>query len=350
MRRPPGAAGGRPGESARTAPGPRARLLGLAAVAVVLAACGSGGDRGEDGPTERTLARDSRPAWCRALPRPAYDSLELAFTSEDGWYRVYRIRPGVHALYEPHQFQEVISYLLQGDERALLVDSGMGISPIRPVVERITDLPVTVANTHTHPDHVGGNHAFDQVLAYDTAFGRRHARRGFTRERMRDQVAPDALCRPLPRGTARDDYRIRHWEVTGTLDDGSVIELGGRTIEVLHVPGHTPDGLAFLDRADGLLLAGDNLYRGPIYLFSDETDLDAYARSVARLAALTPALNAVLPGHNTPVVPPEMLGRVSDAVEDVRSGRVVGRLADGRVEYAFEGFRLLLPGRDGRAP
>ena len=71
--------------------------------------------------------------WCKKLPRPAYSKLERVSIA-DPWFEVYKIRPGVFAIYEPHQLEEVISYLIVGGNRALLFDTGMGISNIQAVV------------------------------------------------------------------------------------------------------------------------------------------------------------------------------------------------------------------------
>ncbi len=88
-----------------------------------------------------------RPHWCRELPRPEYKNLERVDVG-DGWFEVYRVRPGVFAIYEPHQFEEVISYLILGSKRALLFDTGMGIGKISAVVARLTTLPVTALNSY----------------------------------------------------------------------------------------------------------------------------------------------------------------------------------------------------------
>src|SRR5258708_9645465 len=94
--------------------------------------------------------------WCRALPRPEYKNLERVPIS-DPWFEVYKITPAVFAIYEPHQAEETIGYLIVGVKKALLFDTGMGISDIKKVVEHLTKLPIIVLNSHTHDDHVGGN-------------------------------------------------------------------------------------------------------------------------------------------------------------------------------------------------
>src|SRR5689334_18656945 len=101
----------------------------------------------------------AQPDWSKALPRPAYQTLERVRVP-DQWFEVYRIRPGVFAIYEPHQAEEVISYLILGTKRALLFDTGLGIGNIRKITEHLTRLPVSVVNSHTHNDHVGDNWRF----------------------------------------------------------------------------------------------------------------------------------------------------------------------------------------------
>jgi glyoxylase-like metal-dependent hydrolase (beta-lactamase superfamily II) len=284
--------------------------------------------------------------WCDRLPRAAYASLERVPVSDD-WFQVYRVSKDVFAIYEPYQFQEVISYLIVGSKSALLFDTGMGIGRIRPVVEQLTSRPVRVLNSHTHFDHVGGNADFDVVLGSDSEYTR-HSAAGMAHEAVEGEVAPDALCRPLPTGVDAESYRIRPFEISQFLRDGALLDLGDRRLELIAVPGHTPDSVALLDRAAGLLWTGDSFYEGPIWLFVPETDLDAYRRSVRRLAELVPKLRLLLPAHNTPVAEPRRLIQLAAAIDALRAGTVTPHPQDGdRVEYEFDGFSLLLraPGR-----
>src|ERR1700719_2297799 len=137
------------------------------------------------------------PEWCKNLPRAAYSKLERVSIA-DPWFEVYNIRPGVFAIYEPHQLEEVISYLIVGGNRALLFDTGMGISNIQAVVAALTKLPVSVLNSHTHNDHVGDNWRFSDVYGMDTDFTRANARG--SKEDAQAELAPEELCGPLPEG------------------------------------------------------------------------------------------------------------------------------------------------------
>lgn len=285
-------------------------------------------------------AEPLRPEWCQQLPRPEYAKLDRVLPDEP-WFQVYRIRPGVYALYEPKQFEEVISYLILGDRRAVLFDSGMGIGKISAVVARLTTLPVTVVNSHTHFDHVGGNAEFHDIWNRDLDYSR-HNMAGGASEYSRNTLAPERLCGLLPSGVNPNSYSTRPWRSTHSLQDGEHIDIGGRELEVLFTPGHTPDSLVLLDRKNGLLFTGDTFYPGPIYLFTPETDFPAYARSVDRLAALQSQVTLLLPAHNVPLADASNLQRLADAVQEVKAGRAKGHAVEDHKEYQFDGFSLLL--------
>jgi len=280
-----------------------------------------------------------KPEWCRNLPRPIYSKLERIKIA-DPWFEVYRIRPGVFAIYEPHQYEEVISYLVTGTRRALLFDTGMGISNIRDVVQTLTPLPVSVVNSHTHNDHVGDNWRFTDVYGMATDFTRANAL-GSTEDALAE-LAPSQLCGDLPPGFNPREYATRPFHISHWLHDGDKIELGGRTLQIIATPGHTPDAIALLDEKNGLLFTGDTFYPGPIFLYRPETDLDAYVASVKKLAALAPRLRLLLPAHNVPVAEPGYLPRVVAAIEQVRSGKIKPTPRDGKQEYSFSGFSFLL--------
>ena len=267
------------------------------------------------------LAQNSIPEWCRALPRPEYKSLERVKVS-DPWFEVYKPAPGVFAIYEPHQSEETIGYLITGTKRALLFDTGMGISDIKKVTEELTTLPVVVLNSHTHDDHVGGNWQFRTVYGMDTDFTRQNAKG--SREDAQAEITPDQICGELPKGFDAKSYSTRPWKITVFLHDGDMIQLGKRIIQVIATPGHTPDAISLLDRFNGLLFTGDTYYPAPIWLYRPETDFKAYAASISKLNALAPSIKLVLGAHNIPVAQPIVLTRLVSAFAAVRSGKVSG--------------------------
>ncbi|MBX3229370.1 MAG: MBL fold metallo-hydrolase [Labilithrix sp.] len=151
-------------------------------------------------------------------------------------------------------FEAPFLVLLQGRERSLLIDTGTGDADVRAPVERaLRDArpDLLVAHSHTHDDHVGGD---DQL-----------------RGRARTSVI------------AHDVDAVRSALGIPSLDEPGVIDLGGRLVDVLAIPGHEAAHVAFYDRATQLLFTGDTLYPGRLYV----RDWGAYRASVARLVAFT---------------------------------------------------------------
>jgi glyoxylase-like metal-dependent hydrolase (beta-lactamase superfamily II) len=280
-----------------------------------------------------------RPEWCKQLPRPVYATLQKVKTN-DSWFEVYRIRPGVFAIYEPHQSEEVISYLVLGTHKGLLFDTGMGIGDIRKLVAGLTTLPVSVLNSHTHNDHVGDNWRFTDIYGMDTDFTRANAKG--SREDAQAEIAPGQICGELPTGFNSQDYATKPFRISHWLHDGDKIALGGRSLQIIATPGHTPDSIALWDEKNGLLFTGDTFYPGPIFLYRPETDLDAYVASVKKLAALAPRPQLLLPAHNVPVAEPGYLPQVAAAIEQVRSGKRKAVDQSGTPVYSFPGFSFRL--------
>ncbi|MEP7382563.1 MAG: MBL fold metallo-hydrolase [Gemmatimonadota bacterium] len=284
-----------------------------------------------------TGAADS---WCSQVPRLGNEAFPRAGVTSD-WFDVYEVDSGVFALTEPRQFQETISYLIVGSTSALLFDTGLGVVPIRPVVEQLTTLPVRVLNSHTHYDHVGGNAEFETVLAVATPFTTAN-QRGFPHAEVAGEVAAESFCGGPPTGADTGAYLTRAWRMSRVVADGDTLDLGGRVLEILQVPGHTPDAVALLDRAHQLLWTGDTYYDGPVWLYVPETDLDAYERSIARLGALAPPRTRLLPAHNVATAEPARLGEMAHAIRAVREGTTKG-VSQGRnrILFPFEHFSIL---------
>ena len=285
-------------------------------------------------------AQASIPDWCRAWPRPEYKAFERV-SIRDPWFEVYKPAPGVFAIYEPHQAEETISYLIVGKNRAVLFDTGMGISDLKKVIAQLTKLPIVLLNSHTHNDHVGDNWEFSRIYAMDTDFTRQNALG--SRLDAQAEIMPDQICGALPNGFDAKAYATRPWRITAYTHDGDRFDLGGRTLEVIATPGHTPDAISLFDRANGLLFTGDTYYPAPIWLFKPETDLDAYATSIRRLAALAPQVTVVMGAHNIPVASPMLLLRLVAAFDAVRAGKVPPSPdSPGRVLYKVDDISFVM--------
>lgn len=286
------------------------------------------------------LAQGPKPAWCRALPRPEYRHLQRV-PANDSWFQVYQVAPQVFAIYEPHQEEEAISFLIVGNARALLWDTGMGIGNLKALTAKLTRLPIAVLNSHTHDDHVGDNWRFSTVYSMDTEFSRRDALG--SKQGAQAEIEPGEICGRLPAGFDPKAYATRPWKISSFVHDGEWIDLGGRRLQVVATPGHTPDAVSLFDPGDRLLFTGDSYYPGTIWLYRPETDLAAYGRSVRRLAALAPQIRRVLGSHNVPVASPTVLPQLVAAFEAVMAHKVPPIPAgSGKVTYTVGAISFLM--------
>lgn len=317
--------------------------------AVGLAAALAAGCGGENVPPGSAVADNEqvqnrgsdKDQWWDELPRPEWAEFARVPQEQD-WFEVYRVAPSVYAIYEPGQFEEVVSFLIEGDEQALLFDSGLGIGDMRRVVEGLTDREVIVLNSHTHYDHVGGNHQFDTIYAMDTEYTRRSAR-GSTREAVAEFVQEGWIWKELPEDFARADYRTRPFAISRFIADGERIDIGGRILEVIATPGHAPDAICLLDRDNRMLFTGDTFYLAPLYTHLEGSDFDDFADSAKRIAGLAGSVDALMTAHNVPVVDSRYALALGRAFDDIRAGRADDyTLTDGLREYHFDGFSVIV--------
>ncbi len=286
------------------------------------------------------VVRPSR--WWEALPRPVYANLERLDSSQP-WFEVYRVETDVYVFYEPGQFEEAISYLVLGRERAALIDTGCGIGDIRALAREFTGLPIMVVNTHHHIDHVAQNHLFEEVAIFDHPMARAAAERGYGHEEAVQLLSEGLLWKPLPEGFDPKAYWVPPFRVTRWLRDGDLLDLGGRRLEVVHTPGHSPDSICLLDRDSRLLWTGDTFYTGAIYTHLPGGDLDRLIESYRRLIGLFPHYDRLMPSHNEPWIEKEILLDVSRAAEKVRAG--IGGYVEGAGgirRYDYGRFSLIV--------
>ncbi len=190
-----------------------------------------------------------------------------------------------------------IMYLIIGTERALLIDTGIGIGNIRSVVETMTHLPYDVVNTHHHYDHVGGNGRFSMVYAHKKAIPVIQEQNNLQsrKEFFRSQEA-----RPEYNYEASLEFDasiMGDFEMKG-IEEGFVFHLGNRDLEVLDTPGHTKDGICLLDRKYRLLFSGDTVVSTPVLMFDTFSDtMSTYLESLKKLAQLRNSYELIFPGH-----------------------------------------------------
>jgi glyoxylase-like metal-dependent hydrolase (beta-lactamase superfamily II) len=287
----------------------------------------------------------------------------------DNWFATQNLGFGVHLVGEPGH---VNSFLIEGKDRAVLVDTGMGISDIKDAVARLCDKPILVVNSHYHFDHVGGNHLFADIAIHEAgvkplgepvppewhAAYIEYANALLEKFKLFKELdddafrimSPDTWMRPLPH-----EFDPRKWTTiptvpTRVLHDGDEINLGDRALRVLHTPGHTPDCICLLDEEHRILFGGDTIDTGPIYAQLPDSDIGAFARSTRRLAAeVAGSVDIIFTAHGARYwAYSEMLARAADAFEATIERRVqwadgVDIFGDKIREADFGGFSIVVP-------
>lgn len=205
-------------------------------------------------------------------------------------YRVQEIDRGVWAIEEG----KVRMFLVEGEHRALLLDAGFGQGDLKALLARLTNKPVTLALTHADGDHTGGYAKLEgEVFLHPAEFER------FT------QKAGQRALRPL-------------WE-------GEQIDLGGRRLLVMHIPGHTPGSIALLDQQTGNLFAGDSVQTGPIYMFGPGRNLPALVVSMERLESFGGKIRSILPCHGALPLPASYIQKIREGAVALLTGKLEGK-------------------------
>jgi glyoxylase-like metal-dependent hydrolase (beta-lactamase superfamily II) len=195
----------------------------------------------------------------------------------DDYFAVEDLGDGTFAIGEPRYYQQNYSYLIVGQSRAVLFDSGSGTRDISGVVANLTKLPVTVIVSHLHFDHLGGIGPFGHVAMIDLPETRADASGGFFRPSRYEYLG-------FFDGRVAPSIRVSEWWAPG-----AVIDLGGREVRVLSTPGHTASSVALFDARTKRLFIGDFIYPTTLYAFLPGASLSAYQATARRLLGMLPA-------------------------------------------------------------
>lgn len=230
------------------------------------------------------------------------------------WFTVDQIDENTYVISEYRHWEETHCYLLNGGERSLLIDTGLGIENIYDEVIKLTDKPVTAVATHIHWDHIGGHKYFPDFYAHEAELDWLNGGFPLSLDTIKEMVLD--RCDP-PEAFDVERYELFQGTPTRLLSDGDVIDLGGRRVEVLHTPGHSPGHLCFWEPATGYLFTGDLVYKDVLFAYYPSTDPEAYLASLEKVAALP--VGKVFPAHHSLDIQPEILGRMRDALRQLKA-------------------------------
>lgn len=210
------------------------------------------------------------------------------------WYEAIPFADGITLIHEPWMppFFRCNMWLIAGRDRSLLIDSGLGAVPLRAHVPALSGAPITLLVSHTHWDHIGAAHEFDDRLAHpaeaDILAEPAHPATLFAKYATGERDADMFLGRPP--GWSAPAYRIPPAPATGLVRDGDRIDLGDRVLTALHTPGHSPGHLSLFEERTGTLIAQDVVYDGPLVDTCYHSDVAVYVETMRRLRELEPKI------------------------------------------------------------
>ena len=185
-------------------------------------------------------------------------------------------------------------------------------------VEEVTDKPVIVINTHTHPDHLGSNRQFDDIAMFDHPLSHRVAEEGISHDILQTEIlAENLVINPLPRDFIASGFTIPPFKVNHWLKDRDRFNLGISDLEVIHTPGEAADHICLLDRANRILFCGDILLHGPVWTHLQGGSLKDLITSYRRLMGYFNDFDRLMPSHNEPWLDKDFLPETLAGAERV---------------------------------
>ncbi|RWM15394.1 MAG: MBL fold metallo-hydrolase [Mesorhizobium sp.] len=206
------------------------------------------------------------------------------------WYETIRMGDGVTLIHEPwiKPFFRCNIWHVRGRDRDLLFDTGLGHFSLRRLVPLVTERKIICVASHTHFDHIGCHHEFpDRCVHAAEAEILADPRNEWT---VADRYATDAMFEGMPEGWDATRYRIQPAPAGRLLGEGDFVDLGDRSFEVIHTPGHSPGGIAIYERKTGILLSGDIVYDGPLIDDVYHSAVDDYVETLLRMRELDVAV------------------------------------------------------------
>lgn len=207
------------------------------------------------------------------------------------WYESHTFSEKVTLIRETHVHPDLRCNIwhIQGRERDLLIDSGLGVASLRNFMAQSSEKEILALASHTHFDHVGCHHEFEHRLCHplERQVLEMPDAQNTVWEDYRQYVGDRSQLSALPyEGFSLDDYAIEPAPATRLIDEGDLIDLGDRHFRVFHMPGHSPGSVCLYEARSKTLFTGDVLYDGELLDTLYHSDRDVYVETLARLKEL----------------------------------------------------------------
>lgn len=251
----------------------------------------------------------------------------------DSWFTVEQIDQDTFVISEYRHWEETHCYLLCGTKKAILIDTGLGVSNIREVIDGLTKLPVTVITTHVHWDHIGGHKYFRSIAVHEAEREWLSVKFPIPLQVVKNNI----MCNPcdFPSDFKVEKYQIFQGVPQMILHDEDCIDLGNRKLVVIHTPGHSPGHCCFYEADRKYLYSGDLIYSGCLDAFYPSTNPQEFWKSVRKIQSLK--ISLILPGHHNLSIPVTIIDKIETAFHNLSNE---GKLKQGNGIFSYEGFQI----------
>ena len=249
------------------------------------------------------------------------------------WFHIEKIDNETFAISEYGHGEETHCYLLLGTERAVLIDTGLGVVNIKSIVNSITSLPVLVITTHVHWDHIGGHKYFRDFAVHEKEIAWISKNFPIPLKMVKENLTRKPC--DFPSGFSIESYQVFQGMPSFTMRDGDIIELGNRRLQVLHTPGHSPGHCCFYEKERGYLYSGDLIYSGCLDAFYPSTNPIEFMNSVDKIRKLD--IQKICPSHHEINIPIGIVNRIYDAFCKIHSQN---KLQHGNGIFDFGDFQI----------
>lgn len=202
------------------------------------------------------------------------------------WHGVFRIK---ELFYKEH----ANLYLLIGDEKDLLIDTGIGVFDIKNEISKISKKPLMALNTHCHFDHSGGNKFFPEIFIHASE---RKCLANPEKNNTASFLLKDGDFVLKNPGLDIVKYKVESPKMINTLKNNQAIKIGSFNLKVLHTPGHSAGSICLYEPDKKILFSGDVIYDGQLLYDLPFSDTKAYLNSLKELSKLN--IDMCFPGHN----------------------------------------------------
>lgn len=251
------------------------------------------------------------------------------------WFTTEKISDDTFVISEYRHYEQTHCYLLMGRERALLIDTGLGVENMRSAAEQLTRLPITAVITHAHWDYIGSLADFSERAVFSAESDWVNGSFPLPAAAVRAQLIKGD--NDFPADFCADSYAVCPSAPTRLLADGDRFELGGRSITVIHTPGHSPGHICLFEPDRRWLYTGDLIYSGCLFANYPTTDPAAFYDSVRRVGRLD--LKRIFPAHHSLDVKPSLVGEIANGFAEIEAR---GQLRQGSGMFTFKSFEILI--------